>query len=64
MAEAAQMKELPRNPPTNPAADREPERPHKEPTLEDAIDDETGGYLRPSRDEVRSDKTTDDKTKH
>lgn len=57
------MKELPKNPPTNPAAEREPEHP-KEPDLEEAIDDETGGLLHPSRDEVRSDKTPEDKPHH
>ena len=55
------MKELPKNPPTNPAAEREPDQPHTEPNLERAIDDETGGLLNPSRDDVRSDRTPEDK---
>lgn len=54
------MKELPKNPPTNPAAEREPDQPHTEPNLEQAIDDETGGLLNPSRDDVRSDKAAED----
>lgn len=57
------MNELPKNPPVNPAAEQEKDRGHKEPTLEQAIDDETGGMLHPSRDEVRSDKTPEDKPK-
>lgn len=55
------MNELPRNPPVNPAAEREKDRDWKEPTLEQAIDDETGGLLHPSRDDVRTDKTPEDK---
>jgi len=47
---------LPRNRPTNAAADAEPKRRHTEPTLEEAIDDETGGLLHPSRDEKRTDR--------
>ena len=58
------MKELPRNPPTNPAADQEKQRGHTEPSLEKAIDDETGGLIRPSGDDVRSDKTPEDKPHH
>ncbi len=58
------MKELPRNPPTNPAADRERVRGKKEPDLETAIDDETGGFIRPSPDDVRTDKTAEDKPHH
>jgi len=58
------MNELPRNPPTNPAADLEKEQPRKEPDLETAIDDETGGRLRPSRDDVRTDTKTGDKPHH
>ena len=58
------MKELPRNPPTNPAAEREKVRGVKEPDLETAIDDETGGLIRPSGDAVRSDKTPEDKPHH
>ena len=58
------MKELPRNPPTNPAAEREKERTWKEPDLETAIDDETGGLIRPSEDDVRTDKTPEDKPHH
>lgn len=56
------MNELPKNPPVNPAAEQEKDRGHTEPTLEEAIDDETGGLLNPSRDDVRSDKTPEDKT--
>ena len=57
------MNELPKNPPVNPAAEQEKDLGHKEPTLEQAIDDETGGRLRHSRDEVRTDKTPEDKPK-
>lgn len=60
MLEAADMKELPRNPPTNPAAEREPEQSRKEPNLDKAIAGETGGLLHPSRDDARTDKTPDD----
>jgi hypothetical protein len=55
------MKELPRNPPVNPAAERAPSPRHSEPDLEKAIDDETGGLIHPSREELRSDKHVDDK---
>jgi hypothetical protein len=60
--EVSDMKELPRNPPVNPAAEREREQPRKEPDLEAAIDDETGGRLHPSRDDVRTDKRPEEKT--
>ena len=50
------MKELPRNPPVNPVAERQPKQPHREPDLEKAIDDETGGLIRPSQDDLRTDK--------
>ena len=50
------MKELPKNPPVNPAAEHAPKVRHTEPDLESAIDDETGGRVRPSQDELRSDK--------
>ncbi len=49
------MKELPRNPPVNPAAEHAHKQPRKEPDLDTAIDDETGGRIRPSRDDVRTD---------
>ena len=55
------MKELPRNPPVNPAADREDEARLKEPDLEQAIDDETGGLIRPDPDDLRTDKHPGDK---
>lgn len=55
------MNELPRNPPVNPAAEQEKARGHREPTLEQAIDDETGGRVHPSRDDVRTDRTPEDK---
>ena len=58
------MKELPRNPPTNPAADQEKKRGDTVPSLEQAIDSETGGRVHPSPDEVRSDKTPEDKPHH
>ncbi|MDQ3070486.1 MAG: hypothetical protein M3R55_12260 [Acidobacteriota bacterium] len=58
------MAELPNNPPVNPAAEHEKKQPHREPTLEQAIDDETGGLIRPSHEEVRTDKTPDDKPHH
>jgi hypothetical protein len=54
------MKELPRERPVNPAAEREPKQPLREPDLESAIDDETGGLIRPSRDDVRTDKHPED----
>jgi hypothetical protein len=54
------IKALPKNPPTNPAAEREPESPRKEPNLDRAIDDETGGLIRPSEDDVRTEKRPDD----
>ena len=50
------MKELPRERPVNPAAEREPKQSRREPDLESAIDDETGGLIRPSHDDVRTDK--------
>ncbi len=62
-AEDSAVNELPRNPPVNPAAEQEKERGETAPTLEKAIDDETGGRLHPSRDDVRSDKTPEDKPK-
>ncbi|MEX2272778.1 MAG: hypothetical protein WD690_15000 [Vicinamibacterales bacterium] len=55
------MKELPRNPPVNPEAEREHQQPRKEPDLERAIDDETGGLIRPGHEELRSDKHPDEK---
>jgi hypothetical protein len=55
------MKELPRNPPVNPAAEREHKQPRTEPDLEKAIDDETGGLIRPSHEELRSDTHGEDK---
>ena len=54
------MKELPRNPPVNPAAEREHKTRHTEPDLEKAIADETGGLIHPSHEELRSDKHVDD----
>jgi hypothetical protein len=54
------MPELPNNPPLNPAAAREKEQPRKEPTLDRAIDDETGGLIRPKPEDLRSDRTPDD----
>ncbi len=61
--EDSAVNELPKNPPVNPAAEQEKDWGSKEPTLEQAIDDETGGLLHPSRDDVRSDKTPEDKPK-
>lgn len=55
------MKELPRNRPVNPAAEHEHKQPRREPDLETAIDDETGGLIRPSRDDLRTDRHPDDK---
>lgn len=55
------MKELPKNPPVNPAAERAPKARHTDPDLESAIDDETAGMVRPSHEELRSDKHPDDK---
>jgi hypothetical protein len=49
------MKELPRERPVNPAAEQARKQPHKEPDLESAIDDETGGLIRPSGADVRTD---------
>ena len=54
------MNELPLNRPVNPAAEREHKQPRREPDLERAIDDETGGFIRPSRDELRTDRHPDD----
>ena len=50
------MKELPLNRPVNPAAEQEHKQPKREPDLEAAIDDETGGLIRPKRDDLRTDK--------
>ena len=50
------MKELPRERPVNPAAEHERKQPLREPDLESAIDDETGGLIRPKRDDLRTDK--------
>ena len=58
------MKELPRNPPTNPAAEEAKPVGRTEPSLEKAIDSETGGRVHPSGDEVRTDKTPEDKPHH
>jgi len=55
------MKELPRERPVNPAAEHEHKQPLREPDLEAAIDDETGGLIRPSRDDLRTDRHSDDK---
>lgn len=54
------MKELPRERPVNPAAEHERKQPHTEPNLEQAIDDETGGRIRPSHDDLRTDRHPDD----
>lgn len=54
------IKALPKNPPTNAAAERERDFPRKEPNLDKAIDDETGGLLHPSEDDVRTEKRPDD----
>lgn len=54
------MKELPRERPVNPAAEHEHTRPRKEPNLEKAIDDETGGLIRPAPDDLRTDRHPDD----
>lgn len=61
------MKELPRNRPVNPAADQGHKQPRREPDLETAIDDETGGLIRPSHDDLRTDRhpgETDEKPHH
>jgi hypothetical protein len=50
------MKELPLNRPVNPAAEQEHKQPRREPDLERAIDDETGGLIRPSQDDLRTDR--------
>ena len=50
------MKELPKNPPVNPAAEHAHKLGHTAPDLESAIDDETGGRVHPSQEELRSDK--------
>lgn len=54
------MKERPGERPVNPAAEHEHTQPRTEPNLEQAIDDETGGLIRPSRDDVRTDRHPDD----
>ena len=55
------MNELPKNPPVNPVAERAPKVRHTEPDLERAIDDETGGRVHPTTEELRSDKHPDEK---
>lgn len=55
------MKELPKNPPTNPAAEAEPKQPDRANDLESAIDRETGGLLHSDRDDKRTDKRPDEK---
>jgi hypothetical protein len=55
------MKALPKTPPVNPAAEREHKQAHTEPNLERAIDDETGGLIRPSEEDLRTDRHPDDK---
>ena len=54
------MKELPRERPVNPAAEQEHKQPRREPDLETAIDDETGGLIRPSQEDLRTDRHPDD----
>lgn len=54
------MKELPRERPVNPAAEDAPKQQRREPDLESAIDDETGGLIRPSQDDVRTDTHPDE----
>lgn len=56
------MKELPLNRPVNPAAEQEHKQPRREPDLESAIDDETGGLIRPSHDDLRTDTHPGDKS--
>jgi len=50
------MKELPRERPVNPAAEHERKQPLREPDLETAIDDETGGLIRPKPEDLRTDR--------
>jgi hypothetical protein len=45
----------------NPAAERERKQAHTEPNLERAIDDETGGLIRPSEEDLRTDRHPDEK---
>lgn len=54
------MKELPRERPVNPVAEHEHKQPRREPDLETAIDDETGGLIRPKPDDLRTDRRPDE----
>ena len=54
------MKELPLNRPVNPEAERAHKQPRREPDLDTAIDDETGGLIRPKPEDLRTDRAPGD----